>query len=73
MPLGVICRGLVEGDRLLPIRAQPRGFWRCAAIGHARVRANLSIIGGRRFYKVSGNMKVARMRFFASPANLAKS
>lgn len=73
MPLSLISSGFVMGDKLQPIRAHTNTFWRWAAIGQAKVRANLSITGGRRFSRVSGRINVARIKFFGSPANFAKS
>ena len=45
MPYFVITIFWEFRERLLPILAPTKGFCRCVAIGHARVRAKTSIIG----------------------------
>jgi len=60
-------------DRLLPMRAPTRGFCLWVAMGQARVREKMSIMGRLRTWWVLGNSNLVYIKDFRSPVRWAKS
>ena len=73
IPSGLIIKGWVIKERLLPILAATRGFWCWVATGQARVLEKTSMTG--RFLAVLslGKSNFVSIKAFTSPVNLAKS